>query len=317
MLPTLYPWRYRLSAYGRLGLSMSGSVFAILGAFAFGCNGIFIRRAVVKVPDASVGVLISVPFGIPFFMAALIITGQLSTVINLSWQAYVWFSAAGILHYTVGRSLNYKCIKLVGANIATILLNSSVLIAAILGVALLREPLTWNLILGVLLIIFGISIAGLNPEMFRNGQALLSNIPHKAYLFGFGAGAAWGVTPIFIRVGLSGSVSPLVGAFISFIAATLALSASLFNRRRAAALTSMNGPAIGFFSLAGLFSSTANLMRFIALGIAPASVVQPLISISPVFLLGLAFLFNRNLEIFSLPILIGTGTVIIGTILLV
>ena len=46
---------------------------------------------------------------------------------------------------------------------------------------------------------------------------------------------------------------------------------------------SMNVKAFGFFCLVGLCSSIAQLARYIALSIAPASVVAPLISISPVF----------------------------------
>ena len=58
------------------------------------------------------------------------------------------------------------------------------------------------------------------------------------------------------------------------------------------------------------------LVFILALSLAPASVVAPLVSISPVFLLFFSFLFNRNLEIFSLPIIIGAVTVVIGGILI-
>ena len=192
---------------------MSGSVFAVLTALAFALTSIFARRAVIKVPDASVGVLITVPLGVLFCMVALILTGQIRSVASLSWQSNAWLSAAGILHYVVGRSLNYNCVQLVGANIA--------------------------------------------------------------------------------------------------------LSVSLLNPKRRAALVGIPGKAIGLFCMSGLLSSTANLLRFVALSLAPASVVHPLISIMPVFLLVLSFLFNRKLEVFNIPVIIGTGTVVIGSILLV
>ena len=296
---------------------MSGSVFAVLTALAFAFTSIFARRAVIKVPDASVGVLITVPLGVLFCMVALILTGQIRSVASLSWQSNAWLSAAGILHYVVGRSLNYNCVQLVGANIANILRNVSALVAAILGVSLLGEPLSWELVIGVLLIVIGITLAGLNPQMFRDGQALFSNMSLKAFLFGFGTGVSWGITPILIKVGLGGSVSPFAGAFVSFLAATVVLSVSLLNPKRRAALVGIPGKAIGLFCTDGLLSSTANLLRYVALSIAPASVVHPLISVSPVFLLGLSFLFNRKLEVFSIPIIVGTGAVVIGTIVLV
>ncbi len=79
----------------------------------------------------------------------------------------------------------------------------------------------------------------------------------------------------------------------------------------------MTGKAAGLFFIAGLFSCTANLLRYVALGLAPVSVVTPLVSIQPVFGLLFAFLFNRQLEIFSKPAIVGTITVVVGTLLIV
>ena len=79
----------------------------------------------------------------------------------------------------------------------------------------------------------------------------------------------------------------------------------------------MPGRAIGLFVFVGLFAALANLFRFIALHLAPASVASPLTSSSPIFLLIFSFLFNRQLEIFSRPVIIGTSTVGIGRFLLV
>ena len=80
---------------------------------------------------------------------------------------------------------------------------------------------------------------------------------------------------------------------------------------------SMTGRAGLQFFTAGFLSCAANLLRYLALDIAPASVVTPLVSITPVFGLFFAFLLNRKLEIFSKPVIIGTITVVLGTILLI
>jgi len=296
---------------------MYGSGFAVLSALAFALNNVFTRRAVIKVDDAATGVLITVPIGLPFFISILIFTGQIDSIAGFSWRSYVWFSAAGILHYVVGRSLSYKCIQLVGANIAGILLRSNAVVAVVLGISVLGESVTWNLVLGVLFIVFGLTLPGLNQEILRNRKSPFSNLLPRAVLFGLGAGVAWGVSPILIKVGLSGSGSPVAGAFISFFAATIILSISLLNHDRYLALRNMKSKTIGLFCGAGLLSSTANLMRFVALGVAPASIVTPLISVSPVFLLILSFMFNRKLELFNLSIILGILSVVIGSILIV
>jgi len=63
---------------------MSAGAFAILGALAFGFNGIVVRRAVLKIHDATIGILISVPLGVLFFIFVLTATGQVSSVANFS-----------------------------------------------------------------------------------------------------------------------------------------------------------------------------------------------------------------------------------------
>ena len=239
------------------------------------------------------------------------------SILNFSWQSYVWLSLAGILHFVVGRSLSYKCVQLVGANIAGILLRINILVAVVIGVLVLHEPLSWQLAIGVFLMFTGITIAGSSPQVLQNSHDQLSKIPVKAYIFGFGCGVAWGLTPIFIKLGIKGSGSPIAAAFISFVAATAVLSISLVNNRRRSSILQITRTAIGLFFIDGLLSFTAHVFRYMALSLAPASVVSPIVSTSPVFLLVLSFLFNRKIEVFNSSVIIGTVTVVIGTVILI
>ena len=182
---------------------------------------------------------------------------------------------------------------------------------------MLHEPLSGRFALGIILIIVGITLAGLSPQLLQNSYDRFLKIPAKAYAFGLGSGVAWGLAPIFVKIGLKGSESPIAGAFISFSAATAILSISMLNKKRRTAIIKMKAKAAGLFLLAGMSSCMANLFRYAALQLAPVSVVIPLVAISPVFLLFFSYLFNRKLEIFSKPVIIGTFTVVIGTILLI
>ncbi len=294
---------------------MSAETFAIIGALSFAFGNVVTRRAVIKVFDTVVGLLISLPVGLLFFTLVLIAAGQVGSIINFSWQGYLWLSAAGILNFVVGRWLFYNCVKLAGANTATVMTRVGPLIAVSLGISVLGEPVTWKLIAGVLLIIFGVMLAGLNPQMFRSGQGLFTGISRKALLLGTSAGLAWGLTPIMVKLGLSGSSSPIAGVFISYLAANVALITFLSNHNRRDALLDTKLGVIGLFSLASLFSSTAQLMRYVALHMAPVSVVAPLFATSPVLLLIPSFLLNRKLEVFSRFIIIGAIAVVLGTIL--
>jgi uncharacterized membrane protein len=296
---------------------MIGPLIALLSAGFFGMNKIFLRRGVLKVSDASLGTLISVPMSAPLFFLVIVFTGKTQNILGFSWQGYVWLSLAGILHFVVGRSLNYHCVQLVGANITNLICRSNILVSVVIGITLLREPVSWRLATGVLFIIIGISLPGFFQLILEGSKNRMPKIPGKAFIFGFGCGLAWGISPIFIKLGLKGSGAPISGAFISFLAATLVLAASLVNPKRRKSANEINAKAGVLFFSSGLLSFIANLGRYVALGLAPASIVTPLFSTSPVFVLLFSFVFNRNLEIFSLPVLIGVVTVVIGSILLV
>ena len=296
---------------------MSAIAVAIVCAFAFGFNNIAERRAVIRVRDAAIGIMLSVPISVIFFMLAIIVIGQVGSIASFSWQNYGWLSAAGVIHFVVGRSLNYKVIQLVGANVSNVVRRTNALVSVILAITVLGEPLSWRLAAGVLLIVCGVVVTGLNPQMFRSGQKLFSGVPRKAYLLGIGFALATGVSPILIKLGLGDSGSPLAGVFISFSAATIFLIPFLWNSNTRTTMMGMSGGAAGYFCLSGLIASVANLLRYTALSLGPASVVVPIIATSPVFVLLLSFIFNRKIEVFGMNIIIGMITVVAGGILLV
>ncbi|MFC1980224.1 EamA family transporter [Chloroflexota bacterium] len=296
---------------------MSAETFAILGALALAMALFVLRRAVLNVSDSTVGVVVSTSMAMPFFMLVLVALGQVRSVVSLSWQSYAWLSTAGILHFVIARLLIYRCVQLYGANISQVMFRISPLVTVILGVSLLNEPLTWNLVAGALLIVGGVMVMSLNSQMFRSGQGLLSGVPRKLFLLGISVGLCVGISPILVKMGLSGQTSPLVGVFISYTAAIAILSLSLVNRDRRVAISNMKIGTIGLFILIGLLASTAELMRYTALSMAPASIVSPIFAISPILVLTLSFLFNRKLEVFSAPVIAGTIAVIVGAILIV
>jgi len=296
---------------------MNGPFVAILCAFTFAFSSILTRRAVIQVPDATLGVLFSVPTAVVLFSLLLAFTGDLDSLFRFSWQGYLSLSAAGILQFALYRSFMYSCVQLVGANLTSILRRFRTLVAVILGLSILGEPLSWQLLTGVLFIIFGVTIAGMDMRSLVNPGPIMTGIPKRALIMAICGGLSGGLSPILIKVGLGSSGSTVAGALISHTAAALALSLSLLNQRKRANFFSMPGRAVRLFLFVGAFAALANLFRFIALSLSPASVASPLISTSPVFLLIFSYIFNRKLELFSKPVILGTITVVIGSILLI
>ena len=195
---------------------MSGEALAILSALAFSFSTISLRWVVVKVSDATLGTFVSIPLSLVFYFLILVATGQVGSIAGFGWQSYLWLSLAGIFNFIVAYSFYYSGTKLIGANISATLSRFSIVIALVLGVTILSEPLSWHLIVGSLLIIFGLMIIGLHPDLFRGKMRLPSGISLKGILFGLCAGVFWGMGAVFIRMAVEDAQSPIAGAFIAF-----------------------------------------------------------------------------------------------------
>ncbi len=293
---------------------MSGAVLAILSAFSSALNRIFLRRGVIGIADPTIGVLITVPLSLPLFLIILVATGKVQDIFSFPWQSYVWLSVAGILNYYAGRTSNYIAVQLLGANVCSVLVRIAPIIAATIGITFLGEALSGQLTAGILLTIGGVGIASLGLKMAMNGRHG-SHLSSRGIYYALLTGFFFGLSPIFIKMGLHDAYSPIAALFISYSAAAVVLSVQLFRQRKREALFSMKGSVFRFFGLVCLFTSAAQVLRFIALSISPVSVVTPLVHTSPVFLLILSFLFNRKLEVFNAAVVAGVVLTVAGAIL--
>ncbi len=212
--------------------------------------------------------------------------------------------------------MNYISVQLVGANITGILRRSSPLMAVSLGVIVLGEVVTWPMLLGIILIVGGVGLVGWNPWQARQSEASLFRIGPKGILIGLGAGACWGISPLMIKMALNSFSSPIAAVFISFIGAAVVHALLHAKGDKKKLLLTMDKRTFWLFSLTGLLVVFAQLARFFALSMAPISVISPLFDVSPLMVIGLSFMFNRKLEVFSKSVIISAVIVVVGSLLL-
>jgi len=295
---------------------MLGPIIALLSSITFAFKHIFIRRASLKIIDASFGTFVSVPTALVTLFVILIVNGQIRLLFSFPAASYIWFAFAGVLQFAVGLSIYYKCIQLMGANLAIVLSRINILVSVAIGIFFLHEPVSMKLLVGVLLIFMGVTLPGLNTPMIRDSYGSLLKIPVKAYVLVFTSGFVFGVTPIFIKLGIRESGYPIVGAFISFLAGTIAMSFLFLKRDNRLAITQIDTKSLILFFLSGIIFCIGNLFRFFALEMTSTSIAVPLISTMPVFLIFFSFIFNRKIEIFNRPVVVGAVLVVLGTILI-
>ncbi len=295
---------------------MTGAILAILGSFTFGLGRIVIRRGVIKT-DPTIGVIISIYSAVPFFLIVLIAMGRINDIISFPWQSYVWLSLAGLSHLAAGRTLSYLATQKLGANIFGVITKIAPIISVAISVSVLGELLTWEIALGVFLIVFGVTAVSWNPRLFNRSAHPLSSLHSRGVLYALGAGFFFGISPVFVKMGLYGTLSTVAATSISYIAAAIAMSLLLFGRVKRTTLFDVGNKALILFSLVGLITGISHLLRYTALSMAPITVVSPLFATTPIFIVGLSFLFNRKIEVFNVAVIIGVIVVAAGAILLV
>ncbi len=135
-----------------------GACWAPLLAFAsaafFGLNNATTRRGVLK-GSVLQGMAITVPLGVPIFVAFALAMGGFSAMADWGVASWVWMILAGIVHFVIGRYGNYKATQALGATLSTPVQQLSILIALVLAFVFLGETINTVNLIGIALIIIG------------------------------------------------------------------------------------------------------------------------------------------------------------------
>jgi uncharacterized membrane protein len=319
------------------GFSVLGAFLALCSAATFALNNTLARRGVLT-GTVLQALSISVPIGVPIFLVAALVTGSLFHVATFSWRALLWLSLAGIVHFVWGRYCNYRAVKAIGSNLAGPLQESSVLIALVLAVLLLGETLTPFKVLGIVLVLLGPGVAveigrkpkpkpkpdpKPKPEPAAADEAPPAKpafTPHytEGYLFAGLSATGYGTSPILVRTGLedAGLGASIAGGLVSYTAATLAVIVVLAFAGSLRHARFIPADTAKWFGLAGLFVGISQMLRYMALSVAPVSVVAPIQRLSLLFRFLFSWIMNREHEVFSGRIFLGTALSLLGVLLL-
>lgn len=317
---------------------MLGALLAFISAGFYGTNNACLRRGVLH-GSVSQAMSITVPLGVPLFLIAAFLSGQLFDLGKLSARSFLFFSLAGVLHFVWGRYWNYRSTQALGSVGAGPIQQSQLLIAVALAVIFLHEKLTPLKGLGIVLIIIGPTIIALRANNKKKSSsqshqaAAGENEPATAaspdkgqafkpqVLIGYGSAllsaTGYGVSPVLIRAGLHGDDLSLAGGLIAYVAAALVfLLISCLTPGQLRHIKSMERRSIPWYLLSGLLVFFAQMLRFVALGIAPVTIVSPIQRLSLVARLVAGYLINRQHEIFNRTILVGIAFSLAGSIVL-
>jgi drug/metabolite transporter (DMT)-like permease len=302
---------------GRKVVHLLGAVFAVLSAATFALTNAIGRRGVIT-GTAAQGMVISLPVGLVCFLTLAALTGAIPIISGLSPTAIISLSAAGVLHFVVGRYSNFRASQAAGVNLTAPVMQLNAVVTLVLAVVVLREPCTMLQVVGAILMVAGslVTQRASQPTAAGKPHDLPAFRPRVAVGFFFASIAAlmYGTSPIIVRQALlgAGPLGGLAGGSIAYAAATVAVSLGLLIPSLRSNVTKVSVENARWFMYSGIFVAAAQGFLYSALAVAPIMLVVPLLQLSLVFRFIFAYLLNPHHEVFGLLVVIGSVVSIAG-----
>jgi len=303
-----------------------GFFFALLSSSSLGLTVVAIRRGVLKGSPA-VATLITVLTGVPLFVLAAVVTGQLFQASAIEAGGYGALAITGVLQMVIGRYSFYRSIQAIGGNQAELFQALQVPLSIAIAVVFLDETLGLQIATGVGLVMAGPMLlvlakgtpkAGVAPESTDKGNVSVPQVRmREGLLFGLIAIISFSVGDVLARGVLADSGLGLLGGLVIYLTAAVVLVGWVVASGRFSQIRETSASAATrWFLLAALIGFLAQMSRYVALAFAPVYLVVPLMRTVPLFVLIFSFLLNRRLEVFSLKLVAGVLAAVLGLIIL-
>jgi drug/metabolite transporter (DMT)-like permease len=310
-----------------------GILYGVSSSAAFGLNAAIARRGLLGT-SASQGLYITVFGGVPLFFLAALVSGQLFQATTVSAWDFSLMLITGPLHLVFGRYCTYRSYSALGANRTAPIVGLNLVVAVVIAVMFLGEtvsPIMWG---GIALIGIGpllvarrgnprkqsttdVLPSAPSPDIRPNGPwvADKNNIRlAEGYTFGVLAAIAWGAGPVLMRASIDSNGLGFYAALITTVSAAVFLLPTLALPGQLSGMIKMDPRARLWFVAVSVDSFVAVTLRWMALAIAPVSIIIPLVQTGPIFGLGFNYLINRRSESFSIWVISGILLTVVGAV---
>ena len=298
---------------------MSGALWALAAGAGF---GVFqaINRQAVRGMDVYVATFVQLVVSSVVLILISVATLDVTALFRASGLTIVYFAAAGFFHFFMGWTLLNASQKKIGASRTSPLTGTTPLFAAVVAALTLHEFPTWLELIGIGVIVFGaylISKESADPTNTNNASQTWTAMLNASWL-GLGAALFWAISPIFIRLGLKGLPSPLLGVTVGVTASAIGYGFVLLWQRERWLGLPITNEAWTLKLIAGVLVGISTWMRWVALDLAPVAVVLAITMIStPLVILISPMISGKHLERVTAMLWTGTALILGGALLLV
>lgn len=303
---------------------MLGGILSLVSAVTFAYANASARRGVLT-GTVLQAVGISLPIGLPFFLLAMWPSGGFPALAGFDAQSVLLLALAGVIHFAWGRYCNYRATKAIGANLVGPVQQYSLILTLVLAVVWLGEELTPLRLIGIVLVIAGPALISRQnesaaPAASQSSESEAAFAPHYAegYVYALFSTIGFGLSPILIGLAFThkGVAVGIAGGFVSYFAATAVIGLVLVLPGEWTRFRALERDNAKWFMLSGIAVCFGQMLRYMALAIAPVSVVVPIQRLSLVFRIYFGWMINPKHEVFGGRVITGTIVSLIGAVAL-
>jgi len=226
-------------------------------------------------------------------------------------KAFLLFILAGIFAPGLVRWLYFISLDRLGPSISASVASISPAFTAIIAIVFLREKLTLSISLGIVLIITGIIVLEKNINT-GNGFRVQRK---KDLIFPLLSAAFISLALVFRKMGLNILNVPLFGVTVGFLTSLVFYAIVLLMSKGMRHSISLNRYDVLLLCGAGVFLTTGWLTLFYALSLGDVIIVAPLANLQPAMVVGLSYLFLKDIEKITPRMISGILVIIIGVLL--
>jgi DME family drug/metabolite transporter len=231
------------------------------------------------------------------------------------WE-WRYFVLAGIFAPLLGRLFQFLGMASLGANITTPLTLTHPLFTVVLAIFFLGEDVDLAVLPGIGFVLLGAAFLGSQSGR----QGVPSSIgSSRWYLFlPLAASLSYGVSVIFRKIGIDNGTDAVVAAAVTtttswvLLANYLVVSKAIHGVSRPVNTAVCGHGEYFIFVVSGLFSSLGPVFLYMALQGGSLSVVAPLASTTPFFVLLITATFMRGEDVVNRWVVLGTVSTVMG-----
>lgn len=288
---------------------MIGEISALGSASCAAVGGTFLKTQMRQV-DAIVINFWRLGFAAAFFIVILLLTHGFNDLIHISWITLIYLLASTFLTPVMGGTFYLKSLSLIGLSRSIAISGIFPFFTIVLAVLFLGESLTWFIVLGAILVAYGVYLITSSFKRYVSGSAVFFSEDHrKGVLLAIMTALFWACSVILLKLVIRDMNIIAVNA-IRFPLAVLLLLIFI-PRTNAFRMIRKQPRSVAVIALGGIFDmGLGSLLFLFALQHTGAVRTTILTSVSPLFAapLGIAFLKEKV----TLKVVLGILLTIVG-----